>query len=198
MTSTNDTAGFGRLVLYVDSASHGQNRRVHACSCHALTFQCNGLVYADRQARQDRHTRRLVPQIDAGDSLIHDLHVGVVSVADFRVGQHRQRSPGIDGIFGVAWQSRNGNLQAPLSPPVSESLSLRHNRTRLVELNTMGTNSGWVVGWADLAALAGAAGKPRPTRARNSFRVSNCQRRFSPSIRDRSTDIHSWRQLILG
>jgi hypothetical protein len=30
----------------------------------------------------------------------------------------------------------------------------------LVELNTMGTNSGWVVGWADLAALVALPVKP--------------------------------------
>ncbi len=44
-----------------------------------------------------------------------------------------------------------------------------HHQTRLVELNTIGTNSGWVVGWADLAALAGAAGKARRIRARNAL-----------------------------
>jgi len=36
----------------------------------------------------------------------------------------------------------------------------------------MGTNSGWVVGWVDLAALAGTAGKPRRIRSRNSFPAS--------------------------
>jgi hypothetical protein len=30
----------------------------------------------------------------------------------------------------------------------------------------MGTNLGWVVGWADWAVLAGAAGKPRRTSER--------------------------------
>jgi hypothetical protein len=42
--------------------------------------------------------------------------------------------------------------------PESRSKSCRpaHHQTRWVELSTIGTNSGWVVGWA---AFAGAAGK---------------------------------------
>jgi hypothetical protein len=35
----------------------------------------------------------------------------------------------------------------------------------------MGTISGWVVGWADLAGLRGAAHKPREIRVRNLFRA---------------------------
>jgi len=39
-----------------------------------------------------------------------------------------------------------------------------------VELNTMGTIPGWVVGWANPAAQRSVAGKSRWIRARNAFR----------------------------
>jgi hypothetical protein len=36
-----------------------------------------------------------------------------------------------------------------------------HHQTRLVALNSIGTISGWAVGWADAPAQADTAGKPR-------------------------------------
>jgi hypothetical protein len=56
---------------------------------------------------------------------------------------------------------RSGRWEVAGSNPVQILPAPTTIKQDLVELNSVGTNSGWVDGWADRRALAGAAGKAR-------------------------------------